>query len=338
MLNCGNNAALDSINGKVDEIKAKLAEGMSALSDLQSKADDIASEINAALPELPSLPSLQADLNTALAAAATDFQSALNDFNETWGDKLSTAEIDEYFAKISEIASNPLALADFDPCKEFPNKEIDGDGNVVVKAKKADTPAAPPVKIEEFVKTVIDNVELPSTVSPAGTSRKESGFGDAMQARIAIFSEVNDYYTPFAKAARLKVEELEKKPEFKQTGGTGITANDAAKRFRLYNTGKMTEEQVIWFEQYDAARVEHQKVHDRRTAVKNQLEIYIEFLSGRIPEENYLKGEDVFFDFDNLLLEDKDYILFNEKKKALDEHKSKFQKVAKHTNHVIYGP
>ena len=51
MLNCGSSPALDSITGKVDEIKGKLAEGMAALGDLESKANEALAELQAALPE-----------------------------------------------------------------------------------------------------------------------------------------------------------------------------------------------------------------------------------------------------------------------------------------------
>ena len=60
---CGKNEALDSIMGKVDEIKGKLAEGMGALGDLEAKAGEALGELQAALPELPSVTSLQGDLS-----------------------------------------------------------------------------------------------------------------------------------------------------------------------------------------------------------------------------------------------------------------------------------
>ena len=122
---CGKNPALDDIMGKVDEIKGKLAEGMGALGDLEAKANEALAGLQAELPELPSVTSLQGDLAAALGSAQSDFSGALASFKETWGDKLPISEIEGYFDQISGAISDPTSLLSFDPCKAFPNKEID---------------------------------------------------------------------------------------------------------------------------------------------------------------------------------------------------------------------
>jgi len=354
---CGKNEALDSIMGKVDEIKGKLAEGMAALGDLESKAQEALGELNAALPELPSATSLQADLNTAIAAAQADFSAALADFKATWGDKLSDSEIQEYFDKINEVISDPTALLDFDPCKEFPNKELDDTGAVVVKPKVIETPTVKPEKTESFLEiattlsakmnalgeqiqarqvtgpTQTDLSSLPSLFSPAGTSLGGSGFSGAMSTRGKVLQTVNDTFTPDVRALRIAFEKEKKKPEYNQTGGSGINGSGAAKRHRLYTTGKMTDKQVTWYEGFLDAEIAYQQVQDRRDLIKDQLLVYIEYLTGRVSQENFDKGEKVFKE--NPLLIDSDIELYEAQKKELDKGKADFQGVGQHTNSVV---
>ena len=136
MLKCGSNAALDGIMGKVDEIKGKLAEGMSALSDLESKANEALAELQAALPEIPTGDSLQADLAGLITQMQTDAAGAIAAFKEKYGEALPEGEIQGYIDQLNAVISDPLSLASFDPCKAFPNKEIDTATNeVIVKAK-----------------------------------------------------------------------------------------------------------------------------------------------------------------------------------------------------------
>ena len=104
---CVNNPALDDIMGKVDEIKGKLAEGMGALGDLEAKANEALAGLQAELPELPSVTSLQGDLAAALGSAQSDFSGALANFQSTWGDKLPMSEIQGYFDQISSAISDP---------------------------------------------------------------------------------------------------------------------------------------------------------------------------------------------------------------------------------------
>jgi len=360
---CGKNEALDSITAKVDEIKGKLAEGMAALGDLESKAQEALGELQAALPELPTATSLQADLNAALAGAQSDFSAALADFKETWGDKLSESEIQEYFDKISEVISDPTALLDFDPCKEFPNKELDDTGAVVVKPKVIETPTVKPEKTKSFSEittsisaklnalgeqieakevtgsTQTDLSNLPSLFSPAGTSLGGSGFSGAMSTRGKVLQTVNDRFTPLVREARLAYEKEKKKPEFNQTGGSGINGSGAAKRHRLYTTGKMSDKQVKWYESFLDAEIEYHNVQTRRDNIKDQLLVYIEYLTGRVSQENFDKGEKFFkedfkehVDSPDL---DSDMALYEAQKKELDKGKADFQGVGQHTNQVV---
>lgn len=354
---CGKNEALDSIMGKVDEIKGKLAEGMSALGDLESKAQEALGELNAALPELPSATSLQADLNAAIAAAQSDFSAALADFKETWGDSLSDSEIQEYFDKINSVISDPTSLLSFDPCKEFPNKELDETGAVVVKPKVIETPTEKPVKTKSFSEittslsaklnalgekieakevtgsTQTDLSNLPSLFSPAGTSLGGSGFSGAMSTRGKVLQTVNDKFTPLVREARLAYEKEKKKPEFNQTGGSGINGSGAAKRDRLYRKGKMTDKQVTWYEKFLDLEIAYQEVQDRRDMIKDQLLVYIEHLTGRVSQENLEKGEKEFNADPRLT--DSDKSLYEEQKAELDKGKADFQGVGQHTNSVV---
>lgn len=354
---CGKNEALDSIMGKVDEIKGKLAEGMGALGDLEAKAGEALGELQAALPELPSVTSLQGDLSAALASAQSDFAGALDSFKETWGDKLPEAEIQEYFDQINSVIGDPTSLLSFDPCEAFPNKELDDTGAVVVKPKVAAPPTVKPEKTKSFSEittslsaklnalgeqveakevtgsTQIDLSSLPSLFSPAGTSLGGSGFSGAMQTRGKVLKTVNDTFTPDVRALRIAFEKEKKKPEYNQTGGSGINGSGAAKRHRLYTTGKMTDKQVTWYEGFLDAEIAYQQVQDRRDAIKDQLLVYIEYLTGRVSQENFDKGEKDFKE--NPLFIDSDIELYEAQKKELDKGKSDFQGVGQHTNSVV---
>jgi len=348
MLTCGSSPALDSITGKVDEIKAKLADGMSALGDLESKATAALGELQAALPEIPSIgPSLQGDVSTLLAQMQTDAGGAIAAFKAQWGSAVSDGELQGYIDQVTAAISDPLSLASFDPCSAIPNKELDSaTGEVIAKAKEMKIPSAPPAKLLDFAKnfaSVVDLTQLPSSVSPAGTSRSSSGFGAALDARGKVLEKINVYFTPKVKAARLAYEAEKKKPQYKQTGGSGLTAQDAAKRERLYKAGKMSAGQVTWYEKFIDLEIDYHNVQVRRDNIKDQLVIYIEVLTGRVTQENFDKGEKAFMDdYINFLEEvggaselSADMTLYQNGKTELDANKSDFQGVGKHNNQVV---
>ena len=345
MLTCGSSPALDSITGKIDEIKAKLADGMSALGDLESKATAALGELQAALPEIPSIgPSLQGDVSTLLAQMQTDAGGAIAAFKAQWGSAVSDGELQGYIDQVTAAISDPLSLASFDPCSAIPNKELDSaTGEVIAKAKEMKIPTIPPIAIPAFITTNIDLTQLPSSVSPAGTSRSSSGFGAALNARGKVLEKINKHFTPKVKAARLAYEAEKKKPQYKQTGGSGLTAQDAAKRERLYRAGKMSAGQVTWYEKFLDLEIDYHNVQTRRDNIKDQLVIYIEVLTGRVTQENFDKGEKAFKDDFKANLEEvggaselaSDMALYETGKTELDASKSDFQGVGKHNNQVV---
>ena len=365
MLNCGSSPALDSITGKVDEIKGKLAEGMAALGDLESKANEALAELQAALPELPAAgPSLQADVGALIAQMQTDAGGAIAAFKEAWGEALGDGELQEYIDLVTNAISDPLSLASFDPCEAIPNKELDSaTGEVVAKAKEIKIPEAKPAKIASFSEittkiaaitlpdgtttpevtitgpTTIDLTSIISSVSPNGTSRSSSGFGAAMDARSQALGKINKHFTPKVKAARLAYEAEKKKPEYGQTGGSGINGSGAAKRQRLYTTGRMSASQVKWYENFIDLEIEYHNVQTRRDNIKDQLVVYIEYLAGRVSQENFDKGEkffkDDFKEHVGTKELDSDMALYETGKSDLDANKADFQGVANHTNQVV---
>ena len=365
---CGSNASMDAITEKVDEIKAKLAEGMSALGDLESKAGEALSQLQAAMPEIPAAgPSLQADLSGFIASAQADLAGATASFQATWGEALSSSEIQGYIDKITTALSDPLSLASFDPCSEFPNKELDAAGKEITKAQEAAIPNVAPIELPSFdqITTKIPAITLPdgtvtpevtitgpttldlsslvSSVSPAGTSRSNAGFSGAYKTRGAVLKTINDYFTPKVKAARLAYEKEKKKPEFGATGGSGINGSGAAKRDRLYKTGKMSAGQAKWYVGFLDAEIEYHNVQGRRDHIKDQLIIYIEVLTGRVSQENFDKGEKAFKEDYNNNIEEvggtsavaADFKLYEDGKAELDKNKADFAGVGAHTNAVV---
>lgn len=365
---CGSNASMDAITEKVDEIKAKLAEGMDALGDLESKAGEALSKLQAAMPEIPAAgPSLQADLSSFIASAQADLAGATAAFQATWGEALSSSEIQGYVDKITTVLSDPLSLASFDPCSEFPNKELDAAGKEITKAKEVTIPNVAPLELPSFedIKTKIPAITLPdgtvtpevtitgpttldlsslvSSVSPAGTSRSNAGFSGAYKTRAAVLKKVNVYFTPKVKAARLAYEKEKKKPEFADTGGAGYNGSGAAKRDRLYKTGKMSASQAKWYEGFLDLEIEYHNVQGRRDHIKDQLVIYIEVLTGKVSQQNFDKGEKAFKDDYNNNIEEvggtstvaADFKLYEDGKAELDKSKADFAGVGAHTNAVV---
>ena len=96
----------------------------------------------------------------------------------------------------------------------------------------------------------------------------------------------------------------------------------------------MTQAQVTWYEEFRDAELAYQLRQDTRDLVKDQLLVYIEFLAGRVTQQNLDKGEAEFKSRTDLLLSD-DIELYEAQKKELDKGKADFQGVGQHTNQVV---
>lgn len=276
MLNCGNNSALDSLTGKADEIKAKLAEGMSALSDLESKAGEITSALNDFAASIPTVNSLQADLNTALTQATTDASAAFATFREKWGDAIPESEIQGYLDTISSIASNPLSLADFDPCKAFPNKELNPTtGAVAVKAKAASVPNT--------------NNTLPEPYTSTITKKYENKITDEMRAATqAGFDNLNAQATYFAeqrKPLTAKRETIANDSGYKSALKRAEAAGKKTKQ--LLEEGSLTEAEAKGVEKALAWNKENEILKVRDYLMTLQLISYKSLLDGSRPQETY---------------------------------------------------
>ena len=275
---CGKNAALDELTGKVDEIKGKLAEGMGALSDLESKANEALSSLTSLVPEIPSFDSLQGDLAAALAGAQGDAAAAFATFKSKWGEALPEAEIQGYIDTITAIASDPTALLTFDPCKAFPNKEIDSAGKVVVKAKAAEVP-----KAEEFTEI--------TPYEPVITKTYESKITDEMtaatQARKDNLQKQADYFKAIKKAHKSKRQAIKDDPGFisakKKASATGKKASI------LLEEGALTEAEAKGVEAAKAWNKELERIKARDYLMNTQLLAYGFLLDGSLPADLYNK-------------------------------------------------
>ena len=275
---CGKNAALDELTGKVDEIKGKLAEGMGALSDLESKANEALSSLTSLVPEIPSFDSLQGDLAAALAGAQGDAAAAFATFKSKWGEALPEAEIQGYIDTITAIASDPTALLTFDPCKAFPNKEIDSAGKVVVKAKAAEVP-----KAEEFTEI--------TPYEPVITKTYESKITDEMtaatKARKDNLQKQADYFKAIKKAHKSKRQAIKDDPGFisakKKASATGKKASI------LLEEGALTEAEAKGVEAAKAWNKELETIKARDYLMNTQLLAYGFLLDGSLPADLYNK-------------------------------------------------
>lgn len=287
MLTCGNNAALDGIMGKVDEIKGKLAEGMSALSDLESKAQEALADLQAALPEIPTGDSLQADLASLITQVQTDAGGAIAAFQEKYGGALPADEIQGYIDTINGVISDPLSLASFDPCKAFPNKEIKIETDpvtnttvkeVIVKAKEIEVPNVEPPKVVEY-----KPAEAPTT------KKYESVITDNMKANTAARKKALEDQEAYFKKIRNAHRELRLK--IIQTPGY-YELNDKAKaagkkRKQMKEEGLLTEAEIkITDDILDWLQV-RKTIKARDGLMARQLLAYYLLLSGEMSQEIY---------------------------------------------------
>lgn len=278
-LNCGSNAALDGIMGKVDEIKGKLAEGMSALSDLESKANEALADLQAALPEIPTGDSLQADLSALITQMQTDAGGAITAFKEKYGEALPEGEIQGYIDQLNAVISDPLSLASFDPCSAFPNKEIDTATNeVIVKAKEIEVPNVQPPKIVEY-----KPAEAPTTV------KYESKITDNMKANTAARQKALDdqeaYFKPIRNAHKEKATEIKSRPLYGELNTKAKAAGK--KRKQMKEEGLLTEAEVKIVDDIHEWLEGRKIIKARDGLMARQLFAYYLTLTGEMPQKVY---------------------------------------------------
>lgn len=280
-LPCGDNAALGDLTGKINEIKDKLSEGLSALSDLEAKATEALGKLTSLKAEIPGLDSLQADLAAALAAAQGDAAAAFATFREKWGDALGDSEIDEYINKINQILSDPTSLLTFDACKVFPNKQLDpATGKVSTKAQAATIPNAAPVTADE----------TPAfTYEPVITRTYESKITDEMKANTAARQKAGEdieaYFKPKYKALAKKIKDAKGQPAF---GTISTKARESGKKYhQLKEEGVLTEDEVKWVELRDELIEEREFLKARDYLLTRQVFAFNLYLSGEMPAKTY---------------------------------------------------
>jgi hypothetical protein len=280
-LPCGDNAALGDLTGKINEIKDKLNEGLSALADLEAKATEALSKLTSLKAEIPGLDSLQADLAAALAAAQNDAASAFAAFREKWGEALPEAEIQGYIDTITALLSDPTSLLTFDACKAFPNKQIDpATGKVSTKAQAAAIPNAAPTTF----------TETPSaTYEPVITRTYESKITDEMKANTAARKKAGEdieaYFKPKYKALALKIKEAKKDDNF---GTIATKARESGKKYhQLKDEGALTDGEVKWVELRDSLIAEREFLKARDYILTRQVFAYNLYLSGEMPAKTY---------------------------------------------------
>ena len=256
MAECGNNEALDAINEVRDGIKDALAEGKAALADIQSKASEALSELNNFKVELPDTTSLQGDIQALIGQVQGDFAGALAEFQEAWGSVLSSEEIQGYIDQVTSIASDPLSLLEFDPCKDIPNIEFetttDENGETVRtrvdKALASLTPNVNPTAIEAFSPQVLDISAQPSTNSPSGETRS-TVFSDYIRligtpSRNAITAHYKTILDPLYAIRK----ELKADPLWPEVQRKTRKQNFNVEEFRRRN--KLTTEEQRFYERY----------------------------------------------------------------------------------------
>jgi len=172
-LACGKAAALDALNDVRDQIKAKLAEGLDALPDFSSlvadakaKFDEVKGKIKAAIA------SLQQDLKSLMEKFGKEFVEFKNMLREKWGEAVSGLE--DMLAKIPSLENILSGIEIPNLCKEFPNTNIDADGNVITNAPRAQTPVTNAEAAPDYNDDTVQPTSQPSETSPYAVSREDA--------------------------------------------------------------------------------------------------------------------------------------------------------------------
>ena len=81
---CGNNANLDAIKSKTEELSSLLQAGKDELASMSSKLGELTAELNSFKPTLPEFPNLQKELSALINISDPfGFASKLAEINET---------------------------------------------------------------------------------------------------------------------------------------------------------------------------------------------------------------------------------------------------------------
>lgn len=236
-LNCGNSAAVDALNSVRDDIKNALAQGKDAIGDLEAKASEAIAKLNEVKVPIPSVavPNLQEDINSVVTQATTDINTAIAElpakiaeFQSTWGDVLSDSEVQGYIDKMTEVVTqavtDPTSLLDFDPCKEFPNKDIETTVNsagesitkAVEQAKAVEVPTINPVTVEEsaaVVQTVTAHEDIQPDKKPSTASPSKLSYFDVMKNHSVYADAVilikNTHHQDETDVVSIKIEKFE---------------------------------------------------------------------------------------------------------------------------------
>ena len=321
-LNCGNSEALDALNSTRDEIKNALAQGKDAISTLESKVTEAISQLESVKVPIPSVaaPNLQEDINNVINQATADINQALTElpgkiaeFQETWSDVLSDSEIEGYIDKmqsvVTDAVADPTSLLDFDPCKEFPNKEIKTTTNdlgetvneAIQKAKTIEIPTINPVEVSESaapIQTVVVHQEAQPDKQPSAASPSGLSLFDVMKAH-STYSETlrgikNTYHQGLydAKEAQITRYEQDNSALEKEIGQKKKqTGKDFA---TLEKEGAWSEQIIRYADGYDALVDEFDDI-DNRIAVLELLQLgYISVITEELELKDFQPTEDSF--------------------------------------------
>jgi len=132
-IDCGKNKLLASLEEKKKALADKLAQldtlGKDALADIKAAAQEQLDAMNLSIPKLPEIPNFQDEINKLIAKAKAGAPELLEDLQKiqnAWGDLVDNIE------DVLDIVKNPLALLDFDICKDVPKVEakVGADGKL----------------------------------------------------------------------------------------------------------------------------------------------------------------------------------------------------------------
>lgn len=158
-MSCGNNAKLDGIKAKTEELNSLLQGGKDQLGAMQGKLGELKADLGAFKPEIPEVPNLQKSLlDLANETNPLGLVTKINDLKATYGS--AVPDLDSKIASLG-LDSFPPSIDAAAICAQIPNVEVKSDGTVKAEAKdSAIAEEVPPEPSPEKKTAPVEEVPL----------------------------------------------------------------------------------------------------------------------------------------------------------------------------------
>ena len=336
-LACGKAAALDALNDVRDQIKAKLAEGLDALPDFSSlvadakaKFDEVKGKIKAAIA------SLQQDLKSLMEKFGKEFVEFKNMLREKWGEAVSGLE--DMLAKIPSLENILSGIEIPNLCKEFPNTNIDADGNVITNAPRAQTPVTNAEAAPDYNDDTVQPTSQPSETSPYAVSREDAVTAFRREVSLPVADLTQKYRDEFNTDLAFLDAEINNEANLKvqQTIRDYVSITGMDER-QLFEEGIMSPDQVEYYQSVQSISTKRATQAEIMAKWQETITAHRNFLSGILNEGAWESAKSMFMDTDleNALSKDKAREIFNQIIELHEENRQAIIDYNYYNNNVI---